>query len=359
MLNYLQETNYLLKMNMKNKITLVMIVKNEEKALPRLLQSLKPHIDAAVIHDTGSTDNTIKVIQEELKGVDTTIRQVEWKSFGENRTSAIKDAGNDGYLILADADFEYFIEAGALANLTKDGYFVPIVEASMVYSLMTLVKAGLDWQYVGRTHEYLNHAGRSSEPLSKDKIYIKHHHDGGSRSDKFTRDLQLLQEDYAEDPNNVRTVFYLAQTYECLGNHKEAVNWYLKRAEMGGWVEEVYIAKMRAGKLSDNISLLLEAYSYRPERLEALYEAAIRLRSAPHVVIDLLKDRVYNELPSDILFVENYVWDFGLKFELGQAYSKIGRKDDSDELFKNILDGGVPEAYRQHIANSYPHLEHV
>ena len=338
----------------KSKITLVMIVKNEAKTLPRLLKSLKPHISAAVIHDTGSTDNTLDVLLENLQDIPHRIRTVEWRSFGENRSDVIKDAGTDGYLIIADADFEYFIQEGALDKLTHDGYLVPMSEDSMVYSLVTIVKAGIDWEYVGRTHEYLNHVGKSVGSLNYDSIHIKHHHDGGARSDKFERDLALLQQDYSEDPNNYRTVFYLAQTHECLGNNKEAIELYEQRFNMGGWDEEAYIAKLRAGRLKDDLTTLLEAWSFRKNRLEALYEVAIRLRSAPEAVISLLKDRAYDELSNDLLFVEKYIWDFGIKFELAQAYYKIGRINKAENIFRDILEAGLPDAYKDFITTNYP-----
>lgn len=336
---------------MKNKtpITLVMIVKNEENVLPRLIDSLVPHISKAVIHDTGSSDNTIQVIKEKLSDIPCVIRSVEWKSFGENRTNAINDPEVEGYALLSDADFEYFVKDGVLDNLTADGYFIPMYEDSMVYSLVTLVKAGMNWQYVGKTHEYLDYTDKNIQALAYDDIHIKHHHDGGSRSDKFVRDLKLLLEDYNENPENYRTVFYLAQTYECLGQVDKAIEWYLKRVEMGGWEEEVYIAKLRAGKFSNNLQMLLEAYSYRPIRLEALYEAALRLRNAPNVVISLLESKVSYKLPSDVLFVEKYIWDFALKFELAQAYRNVGRVDESNSLFSDLLKSGVPKAYEDFI----------
>ena len=46
------------------KICLNMIVKNESTIIIRLLESVTPLIDSYCICDTGSTDNTITLIQE-------------------------------------------------------------------------------------------------------------------------------------------------------------------------------------------------------------------------------------------------------------------------------------------------------
>ena len=45
-------------------LCLNMIVKNESKIITRLLESVLPIIDTYCICDTGSTDNTIEVIEK-------------------------------------------------------------------------------------------------------------------------------------------------------------------------------------------------------------------------------------------------------------------------------------------------------
>ncbi len=52
----------------RNILPVRMIVKNESEVLPRLFRSLKDYIDYYVIVDTGSTDDTIALIEREMRG---------------------------------------------------------------------------------------------------------------------------------------------------------------------------------------------------------------------------------------------------------------------------------------------------
>ncbi len=65
-----------------NKITLSMIVKNEEfRYLKQMLNNLKDHIDEAVIIDDGSSDNTVNLCREILKDIPLHIIQNEKSLF--------------------------------------------------------------------------------------------------------------------------------------------------------------------------------------------------------------------------------------------------------------------------------------
>jgi glycosyltransferase involved in cell wall biosynthesis len=70
----------------RTNVCLNMIVKNEAKVLPRLFRSVKDYIDYYVIVDTGSTDQTIDLIQREMSayGIEGEVHQREWVNFGVN-----------------------------------------------------------------------------------------------------------------------------------------------------------------------------------------------------------------------------------------------------------------------------------
>lgn len=117
----------------KNKLTLSMVVKNEEnRYLKRVLQSAKEYIDEAVIIDDGSTDRTVDIIKETLRDIKVTIIQntesvfsTEWKLRRQQWEETIKT--NPDWILFLDADeiFEdkFNVEVRALlADKSVDVY---------------------------------------------------------------------------------------------------------------------------------------------------------------------------------------------------------------------------------------------
>lgn len=81
-------------------LALCMIVKNEEQFLPQCLESVKDIVDEIVILDTGSTDRTVEIAEENGAQV----YHYEWTgSFSDARNEATKHVTTDWILVL-DAD---------------------------------------------------------------------------------------------------------------------------------------------------------------------------------------------------------------------------------------------------------------
>ncbi len=81
-------------------LSLCIIVKNEELALPKCLASVQDVVDEMVVLDTGSTDRTIEIAQQ----FDTKVYHFTWcNDFSAARNAALKYVTGDWILVL-DAD---------------------------------------------------------------------------------------------------------------------------------------------------------------------------------------------------------------------------------------------------------------
>ena len=81
-------------------LTFCIIVKNEEKNLPRCLASVKNVVDEIVVLDTGSTDRTPEIAQE----FGAKVHYFEWcNDFAAARNESLKYVTGDWVLVL-DAD---------------------------------------------------------------------------------------------------------------------------------------------------------------------------------------------------------------------------------------------------------------
>lgn len=279
-------------------VTLVSIVKNEEAALPRLLDSVKDLIDNYCIVDTGSTDGTVEVLEDH--GIAPHRR--EWVSFGHNLTEAFalaKDRGN--WLLRLDADMTIEAHPGLKDWLRDeacaDGYNVELCESGTSWRLPLLVRGGLDWRYVGPTHEYLDSGNRVFWDLMGLKVI--HHADGTNRAEKFERDIALLAE--GVEQGDARSIFYTAESLRCLGMVPEAVEMFDRRANMvGTWEEEAWYAEYMAAKCSallgasDVVYRAMRAYERRPSRAEPLT-----------LIEDWAHQESFKSIPTDSLFINS------------------------------------------------------
>lgn len=335
-----------------------MIVKNEASVIERCLRSVRPIINHWIIVDTGSTDGTQDIIRAYLSDLPGTLYERPWQSFSANRSEALEFSRPYGdYTFIIDADDELIVPDNfKLQRLTCDSYSVNIELAGIVYKRPQLVSNAMRWRYEGVLHEYLEceHARTSGHlPIS-----IRVNCDGARRKDPQTyrRDADLLESVLLIETDAFRIArytFYLAQSYRDCGEMEKAAETYLKRTRLGFWDQEIFISFCNAAQLLEQIddseatilALYESASRICPSRAEAAYHASryCRLHSQYERGYEIAKSALGLSLPDDGLFVEPWIYDYGLLDEFSvNAYWAGHYRDCLDAALRALASGKVP-----------------
>jgi glycosyltransferase involved in cell wall biosynthesis len=72
------------------KVVLVMIVRDEAAIIEERLKAVRDEIDAWVIVDTGSTDETTRLILDTIGDLPGTLARHDWAGFADARTYAVE-----------------------------------------------------------------------------------------------------------------------------------------------------------------------------------------------------------------------------------------------------------------------------
>jgi glycosyltransferase involved in cell wall biosynthesis len=343
-----------------------MIVKNEAQVIRRCLDSVRPMIDYWLIVDTGSSDGTQDIIREHLHDLPGELLQRPWRDFAHNRSEALALAREKGaYSLIIDADdtLEFAPEA-AIPQLTADSYSLDIRDSGQVYRRSQLVSNALPWRYEGVLHEYLTcDAASSSDHLTA--VWMRRNHDGARRKDPETyrRDAAVLEAALRTEQSPFlisRYRFYLAQSYRDSGEPEKALHNYLLRAELGFWIEEVFVSLYRAAQLKEQlgypddavVDAYLRASNTLSTRAEALHAASRFCRNKDRFEqgYQTAKRGLAIHLPSNGLFVEPWIYEYGLLDELSIHSFWTGRYPESLEACRRLLsEGKMPDEMRDRV----------
>ena len=364
------------------KICLNMIVKNESKIITRLFDSVLPLIDTYCICDTGSTDNTMELIREYFgsREIPGKIIQIPFQDFAFNRTKALNacaDTEDIDYLLLMDADMILRIPdktpeaiATIKSKLTQnDAYYIFQGSDRFFYKNVRIIKNGHSKEYRSVTHEYIETPpGTRYGVFDRSELFIEDIGDGGSKSDKFERDIRLLLGGLEKEPKNPRYHFYLASSYRDAGKYETAIEYYKKRVELGGWFEEIWYSFYaigncyeRIGNMSEATYYWMQAYNIIPNRLENLYKIIKHYRESGKNELAYmyyrLADTKRKTLPSkmDFLFLDNDVYNYKLDYEMSIIgyYCNYDSYDLTKICMKLIANPSIDNWMYKNIASNY------
>jgi glycosyltransferase involved in cell wall biosynthesis len=338
-----------------------MIVKNESHIIHECLNSIYKYIDYWIVSDTGSTDGTQDIIKKffEEKGIPGELHQDEWKNFGHNRTLALRHCdGKAEYAWMIDADDKVDGDIKFPETMTADGYILRMGKKEFSWWRTQIFKTDSLWEYKGVLHEYPQPQKENPVLVKLEGEYTVDARTLGARNvgisviEKYTRDAETLEKALVDEPTNTRYQFYLAQSYFDSQQFEKAIDAYKKRAEMGGWQEEVYYSLYRIGvsrALLDRpwpeiMASFMDAYNYRPIRAEPLIHIAQVLRQKydqPAAAFVFARQAAEIPFPQgEILFVPNIIYNFSALDELGATAFAAGRPELGYLACKKLLEEG-------------------
>ena len=290
----------------KKLMALVMMVKNEHLRLEHSFDSVKDFTDTFIILDTGSIDNTIDICKQycEKNKINLQLKQKPFVNFEVSRNDSLDWADEaltkngkkeDRYLLFLDCNDElksgtelmffvhtyqgpatgYFLKQQWWSGNKFDSYFN-----------IRMVKAHRGWRYKGVVHEYIKTKIKEydlKERLEHIILFQDRTKDDDKSMKRFHRDKGMLFDAHLKNPEDPRTIFYLAQTCGCLSQINEAYKYYLLRIKYGGFLEENYQAYIRLGELATSLrhpweesqTWFLKAYAHS-SRVEPLLHLARR-----------------------------------------------------------------------------------
>ncbi len=346
-----------------------MIVRNEAAIIRQTLDDIARYISAWVIVDTGSDDGTQAVIRDHMArlGIPGELHERPWRDFGHNRSEALTLAqGHGDYIWVLDADDKVMGNLD-FGKLGKDLYQLRYGETSDICWRPSLFRNGLSVRYEGVVHEYVMVDSDFSHDRLEGDYYIDSRRLGARNRNprqKFESDRDLLLAEIERNPDDARSVFYLAQSYFDLGDFENARNWYQRRVDMGGWAEETYYSMYRIAESLWSMgapwpeveNAYLRAWEFRPTRAEPLYAIAYRYRLDERYRLGYLFAKHAAEIPlptEDTLLVGADTYTWGALDEAAVCASWIGEHAEAIAFWRRILaKPAIPDEDRQRITSN-------
>ena len=223
-------------------LSIVMMVKNEEKYLDKTLfalNDLRRDIDSElIILDTGSNDNTVEIAKKYTDKV----YFAKWNNnFADMRNISISYASGEWVLIL-DAD-EKLTNYNRLkdffssdlhkkynsATIELKNIFDDKEERYSISPLLRIFKNVDGFRYEGAIHEQPKYKGPIYNNIASFDHYGYMYEDEEIRQKKTSRNMKLLLEEIEKKPNDPYTNYQLGKSYISFLNNNEAV-FYIEKA---------------------------------------------------------------------------------------------------------------------------------
>ncbi|BBZ40923.1 glycosyltransferase family 4 protein [Mycobacterium conspicuum] len=183
---------------------------------------------------------------------------------------------------------------------------------------------------------------------------------------KSAQERDWLLAKVKRNPEDARSVFFLAETYFRMDDLDNARKWYARRVEMGGCDEEAYWAMYRLAQSTQQLGTpwpecedaYLRAWHIRPSRAEPLFAVAAAYHAMQRYRVGYLIAQRAAQIPfpEEDLFVPGevaHVYAWRAADEHAVCASQIGKHTEAFTLCRDLLTHSeLPDPDRQRIATN-------
>ncbi|MBS1869776.1 MAG: glycosyltransferase [Actinobacteria bacterium] len=228
------------------RLSLCMIVKDEEEMLPRCLAAAAPAVDEIVIVDTGSSDRTIEIARE----FGATVIERAWTgSFSDARNVSFGAATGD-WLMFLDAD-EVLVEEDverlrALRGKTwREAFYLTEISytgelgdgTAATHTALRVFRARPGYRFSGSLHEQIAETLPLHLPERVEATDIRIEHFGylgavRDAKEKSRRNIELLLKQREDGQSNPFLHFNLGSEYGAVGNPQAALEEFERAWEL-------------------------------------------------------------------------------------------------------------------------------
>lgn len=266
-------------MKNKYKVCVYTICKNEAKFVNRWVDSMS-EADEIYVLDTGSTDNTVKLLEE--RGVFVTSKKIEPWRFDTARNESLSLVPTDTDICVCTDLDEVFnpgwrqqLEHLWSNEITRIRYnynwhFDKSNNPDIFFYIEKIHKRhGYTWTHP--VHEILTYEGHENT-ITTDTITLNHYPDETKSRSSY---LHLLELSVAEDPEDDRNMHYLGREYMYYGKYQEAIDTLIKHLHLkkATWRDE-RCASMR---------FIARCYTNLSRYDEAIMWLQKAIKEAPHL----------------------------------------------------------------------------
>jgi tetratricopeptide (TPR) repeat protein len=242
---------------------LCIMVKNGGPQFEQMLLDNIHLFDRWTVLDTGSTDETIDIINRVLVGKKKgALYQEPFINFKESRNRCLDLAG-DSCKFVTMLDDTYVIKGdlrGFLNEVRGDqmatSFTLYINSDDTTYGSNRVIKSQSGLRYIHRIHEVITDKNNVNIVIPREASFIEDRRFDYMEKrtmDRKQLDLKLLFEEVEENPHDPRAYYYLAQTYNLLEDYEHAFFYFMKRAEFlnAGFVQERVDAMFEAARTAN------------------------------------------------------------------------------------------------------------